>query len=112
MRRYFALSGTSLLWYEAEKAPVPIDLVCLQFAVIGTQLDFERFVFTVATPLRTLQLRAPSQASINEWADAIMKMQSSEKFAKLLPQGGGLVSRAHARASFASTAGHHYHGCG
>ena len=85
-RRFCGLVGTTLLWYEDDQSPLPEGVVCLQFATLGAQSQ-HRFAFTLSTPLREMELQAVDQRDMDRWADAILAVQATESFAKLVPQG-------------------------
>lgn len=40
------------------------------------------FAFSLTTPLRTIDVRAQTQATLDTWTDAILKMQSAQSFTK------------------------------
>ena len=54
--------------------------------MLGRRADRARrytgFAFSLTTPLRTIDVRAQTQATLDTWTDAILKMQSAQSFTK------------------------------
>jgi hypothetical protein len=84
--QFCAISSNLFLIYADEYTPTPEELICLQFATITANSDWLH-AFTIKTPIRTIELRATDDAELDKWCDAIFALQSTESFARLVPQG-------------------------
>ena len=66
------------------------DRTALARAPLGRRADRARprarryagFAFSLTTPLRTIDVRAQTQARLDTWTDAILKVQSAQSFTK------------------------------
>ena len=95
--RFVGLSGMTLFFYENEHAVLPCDLVCLEHSSLrlaGGSEGFSGFVFSLSTPLRTLELRARAQEQLDDWSEQIMLVQGAIGRAKLIPKGHSGVMRS------------------
>jgi len=83
---FCALSSNLFLVYSGTQQPLAEELVCLQFATVSANSQCSH-AFNIITPIRTLEMRADDDATLQKWTDAIFALQSSDAFSALVPQG-------------------------
>jgi len=112
---FCALSSNLFLVYEGTQHPLAEEIVCLQLATVSASLQWS-CAFNIITPIRTLEIRAPDDATLEKWTDAIFALQSTDAFSALVPQGlqkehlvnrltgkgGGMILRLFKRAASTS----------
>lgn len=65
---------------------VPDEIVALPFATV-TANGTSSHAFSITTPVRGLELRAPDDATVEKWTDAIFAIQCTDSFSAAMPQG-------------------------